>query len=577
MLPSIGGRAFIQAQFILLVAASSPSPWCFNTSTPAQPGMYGPITIDLDGPRGPIGQYVDLPSDPAAVQLFQQGLGQLWGFNNREARRSFEASAHAAPDCVLCFWGVAMSLSPSINYVIESQADLNAAAILAHQLMQQQPGLSNKTRRLVEAAQELVQDPSTPDSAGSAARAAYASKVCAPMEGPTDPDLDAICAGALMMQSPWRYYQSKQQGTRAALLPLMEGARDRLLRATNSSEGAVQHVLGAHLLIHLFEPLNAPSDYRWTALAATNGLLSLKLHQGHLTHMPAHLYLRVGKYAEGVATSNFTVQTNHKYLSNCLIPYGYGHNLKMLVAHARLCGMQSAALSAGSEAATTAAGEEESPGGGVHCVDCAGIGSPERILTLVRFGNWQGVLESPLPQFGNLASKHYNKAAYHYARAVALYVQGAVVQADLEAALAINASKYDGQRDATGSHLLVPHELRAIRAWRTEKNQTAAIAALRLAAAAVDGLPYLEPPRWYYPPRQCLGYALLDHNASESMAVFERDLDDFPENSWSLYGAAMAADVMGLSRVSAQYKARAMLGWKGADVPLVSPCLQLSS
>ena len=96
------------------------------------------------------------------------------------------------------------------------------------------------------------------------------------------------------------------------------------------------------------------------------------------------------------------------------------------------------------------------------------------------------MLESPLPQFGNLASKHYNKAAYHYARAVALYVQGAVVQADLEAALAINASKYDGQRDATGSHLLVPHELRAIRAWRTEKNQTAAIAALRLAAAAVS-------------------------------------------------------------------------------------------
>ena len=36
-------------------------------------------------------------------------------------------------------------------------------------------------------------------------------------------------------------------------------------------------------------------------------------------------------------------------------------------------------------------GEEESPGGGVHCVDCAGIGSPERILTLVRFGNWQGM------------------------------------------------------------------------------------------------------------------------------------------------------------------------------------------
>jgi hypothetical protein len=45
---------------------------------------------------------------------------------------------------------------------------------------------------------------------------------------------------------------------------------------------------------------------------------------GHVTHMPAHLFLRVGRYAAGVATSQASVANNRRYSDQCLTPYAVG-------------------------------------------------------------------------------------------------------------------------------------------------------------------------------------------------------------------------------------------------------------
>ena len=73
-----------------------------------------------------------------------------------------------------------------------------------------------------------------------------------------------------------------------------------------------------HLLIHLLEPTSAPERFRWQALApalalynATHGR-ELVPASGHLTHMPAHLFLRTGLYAAGVATSKVAVVNNRR-------------------------------------------------------------------------------------------------------------------------------------------------------------------------------------------------------------------------------------------------------------------------
>ena len=103
----------------------------------------------------------------------------------------------------------------------------------------------------------------------------------------------------------------------------------------------------------------------------------------------------------------------------------------MLVANARFAGMTAAALSAARDAAAAPAGVQPTPGGSFACVDCAGPGSPEEILTLVRFGRWGDVVAIPVPSdFGVPRLIAYNKASFYYARALALFALGLGESAD---------------------------------------------------------------------------------------------------------------------------------------------------
>ena len=71
---------------------------------------------------------------------------------------------------------------------------------------------------------------------------------------------------------------------------------------------------------------------------------------------------------------------------SCLSPYAYGHNLKMLVAHARLAGMFGDAVTYSREAQSKDAGGIATPANATAdaCIDCAGVGSPLLVYTLAR-------------------------------------------------------------------------------------------------------------------------------------------------------------------------------------------------
>lgn len=433
----------------------------------------------------------------------------------------------------------------------------------------------------------LVADPALQDNSTSAMRQRYAHEMCAPTSD-FDPDLEALCAGALMSLSPWHYYAGLPVSGHFPMLPGLLPAKKRL-EAVVANQTSPPHSLAIHFLIHLMEPANAPASYRWEAEAAAAALdqPALVPSQGHLTHMPSHLWLRIGRYVDGVRASQRAAANNRRYIQKCLNAYGYGHNLKMLVAHARFAGMSGVALDAARETALVAAGEEKSPGGGVACVDCAGTGSPEYVLTLARFGRWEEVLREPLPtDWGREQAAPYNAAAFHYARAMALYALGggpaATRAADAEAAHAAGFAR-DCSDDSPVSSVL-PLELRAGRAWRVEHDAQKTLELLEQAVVALDGLRYMEPPRWYYPTRHCLGYILLEgthpmaagRNVSKALQVFERDLQDFLENGWSLLGASRALRLLHRDKEAASLRERFNKAWQSADVPIESPCPQLS-
>lgn len=573
------------------------SPWCDDPSHPAEPGMYGDIGrryVDLVN-------NTDLPSgQPNVTSLFQQGLAHMYGFNLFEALRNFETAAAQSPDCALCWWGVAMSFAPNINYYVENQTRLNSAARKALALATTQPNLSPKTKRIITATAELVAPDDYVDSPDSPYRKKWADSMCEDMS-PPDPDVDALCATALMALSPWNYYQGTAGGGHFPMKKFLLPAKAKLLGAVDHGAGGMPHVFAIHLLIHLLEPSNAPLSYRWDAYRPAHLLFDggpsgeLVPAQGHLTHMPAHLFLRVGEYNNAVQTSTISTSDNEAYLDKCLTPYGHGHNLKMYVANARLAGRFEDALSHARKAGLPTSGRERTPNGGLQCVDCAGPGSPEVVLTMARFGRWGSVLAEPMPttSWGDSpAWRGYHEAAWRYARAVAHWVASsagknatAVALGDHEAELSRTAAASAASPTQLFNYtVIIPEQLAAARAlYVGEPDWAAAIAHIRQVVEADDSNFYLEPPRVWYPPRECLGALLnaapaeVGGNAKQALDAFDDSLQQFVESPWALYGAATAARSLGLSALAANYTARGDLAWGMADVQFVNPCPELLS
>lgn len=240
-----------------------------------------------------------------------------------------------------------------------------------------------------------------------------------------------------------------------------------------------------------------------------------------------------------------------------------------MVAHSRFAGMKSAAL----EAARLTEGEEAGmqPGvAGPVCVDCAGVGSPEVVLTMLRFGQFKQIVEQPTPSSWGINAA-YNQAAYELARAFALYALGNQSAAEQAAA----AARVAAGKDTTYYPVIVPKELDAAKAWFAHDTE-GALRALEAAREADDAHNYDEPPRWYYPIRQCIGEVALQVNSTRALEVFQEDLTVFPENGWSLLGASRAAKALGQEGMSAEYFERAQVAWQNADGPLESPCPQLA-
>src|SRR5262249_55886065 len=70
-------------------------------------------------------------------------------------------------------------------------------------------------------------------------------------------------------------------------------------------------------------------------------------------------------------------------------------------------------------------------------------------------------------------------------------------------------------------------------------DKAGAIERFERAAALQDGLPYMEPPYWYYPVRQSLAVALMQAGRlDEAEEQFQRALKRAPSNGWSWYGLA---------------------------------------
>jgi len=512
-----------------------------------------PLYTDLGDHHVPITTRV-----PLTQRYFDQGMRLLYGFNHGEAIRSFNHAAQLDPNCAMCYWGVAYAYGPHVNAGMDSAAGIAAYTAL-RQALSRVSHASPRERAYIAALEHRYV--SSPPADRAALDSAYAASMAEVVRRyPRDLDAATLYAEALMDKRPWNYWDKKTgepyPGTSEIMAQL-----ERVLRVDPRHPGA------CHYYIHAVEAV-APEK----AVACAERLAGLMPGAGHLVHMPAHIYIRVGRYADAITANQHAVHADEAFIEGQkpqgLYPLAYyPHNHHFLAFAATLAGKSALAIEAAKRTAATTP------------VDVA-----KRVpflepylyypyLTLVTFGRWDELLAMPLPP----ADLAYSRAMAQYARGVALAAthRFAAAQAALDTLTQIarsgtQAYSAAGWTTPSTNLQIATHALLGEIAARRGALQEG-IAHFRGAMKIEDDQLYTEPPDWYYPIRHSLAAALLQAGgAPEAERLYREDLKRFPENGWSLFGLAQALRAQGKHVEAAEVDARLARAWAGADVTLTA-------
>lgn len=230
---------------------------------------------------------------PEAQKYFDQGLRLTYAFNHAEAIRAYREAARIDPDCSMCYWGIALAYGPNINLPMDS-----AGGAAAYQAIQQAVRLRGATggaegAYITALARRYGPGPTADRAARDSAYAAAMGDLA--RRYPEDADAATLYGDAMMNLRPWNYWTSDgrpQPGT-ADIVAALEHAIAR----DSTNPGA------CHLYIHAVESSPDPSR----AVPCAERLASLMPGAGHLVHMPAHIYMVVGRYGDAVTANEHAV------------------------------------------------------------------------------------------------------------------------------------------------------------------------------------------------------------------------------------------------------------------------------
>lgn len=501
-------------------------------------------------------------NDAGAQRYFDQGMVLAFGFNHAEAIRSFRAAQRLDPDCAMCFWGEALATGPNINVTSGGRAIMSPESrVAAHAAAQKALSLADRVapveRALIEA--QAVRYDGSETSDRDPLDRAYAEAMRSVVQRfPDDDDAAAMYAEAWMNTMPWNYWSDDGQ-PRPETVEVIDALERIIARSP-------RHPLALHLYIHAVEASSDPGR----AETAADTLLTLVPGSGHLVHMPAHTYWRVGRYHDAAEANVRAAAVDEQYIAQCnaqgFYPaLYYPHNIHFLWAASSMEGRSAVAIDAARRVAANVRIEQ------IREFPTVEFFRTIPLLALTQFGRWDEILAEPMPD----ASLRYATAIAHYARGVALARKGDLAAArrerdqlvplrDTTEILFLDTNDYPAVTLLQIADALLEGEI-AMAAGSVD----AAVGHFERAVALQDGLPYMEPPFWYYPTRQSLGAALLAAGrAGEAEAVYRRELEDYPHNGWSMFGLAESLAAQGRTDEAAEVREMFAHVWARADVEL---------
>jgi tetratricopeptide (TPR) repeat protein len=498
-------------------------------------------------------------SSSEAQRWFDQGVQLLYGFNHDEAIRSFHAAASHDPNSPMPWWGIAYAWGMNINRPMMTDDRWRAAWEAARNAEERLDGAPTLEAALVRAISARYAWP--PPAEQRTLDEAYAAAMESVWKRfPRNPDIAALYAESLMDLQPWDYWTAdgEPKGRIDDIVSVLESALAR----------HPDHPGLCHLYIHAMEAARPEK-----AVAAADRLADRVPGSGHLVHMPSHIYVRTGRYADAADANVRAIAADRAYFRLAPEPdyyWGYyAHNLHFLAFSSMMESRYEEAMRAARDL------EREIPewylrqyGGFIEGV------MPTIYHVMIRFGRWEDILAEPQRPEYRLVSR----AVHHYARGIALSALGRTAEARAEVDRfeeAVAEVPEDWWVFNNRVHQVLPIAramLEGELAFR-EGRHDEAFAALRRGVAAEDALVYDEPPAWMLPVRHALGALLMSAGRyEEAETVYREDLRRNAENGWSLLGLREALAAQRRSGEAPALQSRLAAAWKRADVAPTSSC-----
>jgi tetratricopeptide (TPR) repeat protein len=487
-----------------------------------------------------------------AQAYFDQGLGFAYGFNHAAAIVAFREAQRLDPNCALCFWGEAFAHGPNINAPMDPAANARAVGLARYADWLAQKATPEE--RALTAAMLKRYSPD-PKADRAALDAAYADAMLASAKTyPANDTIALIAAESAMDTRPWDYWTAdKKPNPRVAdAVQLVEAVLARNL----------DHPQATHLYIHLME--NGPDPKR--AEAAADRLASpLAPTAGHLVHMPAHIYYRLGRWKDSIRVNIDAARQDEAYLKTTgdkgLYRYGYyPHNVHFIVTSAQMAGDM-----------PTAIREARRLNGILDPNTSAKIAWIQAINAAPYFAAAQFESPAQILAMGQANPKMpYIVGIRHYARATAYALQSNRAGFNREIGQLERLRTNGDFKAMVDQGVPAPQLLQlaetvargrfALASGRYDE----AIRLYRDAAAQEQKIPYMEPPFWYYPVDQSLGAALYKAGKyAEAREAFTKALVQSPNNGWALYGLAQTNRATGLKAEAATADAALKNAWAG--------------
>lgn len=500
-----------------------------------------------------------------AQDFFDQGLRLAWGFYFPESIASYQEAARLDPDNPMPHWGQAHAMGPNPNsrYAMmpdDPQGEGRKAIKRAMKLIENADPLE---KEIIRAMYVLYDKAGIPDN-HARDRAYLAAMRQLNKTHPDDPDIAALYAAAYMSIGKWDYWD-KDGNPKNETLPVAE-ALEHIIRQNKSHPGVL------HLHIHLIEASLEPER----ALVSADALEATLPIGGHVVHMPAHIYVRVGQYQKAIDSNVRSQEVDKKFAEIWgdnhfpnigTYPLSHkihsGHALDFIRYSATVQGNYAVAIDAANRVAENIHPE--------HMISRGQKGTAAVWLVQKIFGKWDDILAME-PAHSNTP---YLNGIWAYAKGSAHLGKGDLAAAKAQLTIlkgiadAPNADEYRvGATPASAVLRLAAHGLKG-EVQMAEGDLAGAIASFESGVAIEDQNNYTEPPDWAQPMRHYLGAALL--KAGEVMKaeeVYRRDLRWNQNNGWSLLGMHQALKAQGKLDEAQLYYDKWQEAWVYADTEI---------